>query len=119
MATILIVEDDPINRQLFAEILRRNGHQILEAADGAAAVDMACAQPLDLILMDVVMPVMRGDEATRAIRSRLGPAAPPIVALTAMEASIEESPTGAFDGCIPKPVQVGELLETVQRVLDR
>ena len=70
---LLVVDDVDMNRQMILRALRKDGHQMQEAADGQEAVAMALAQPFDVILMDVDMPVMSGLEAAQAIRKHAGP----------------------------------------------
>lgn len=81
---ILVAEDNEINRMLVRELIAKLGHQVNEAHDGHAAVQMALASLYDVILMDISMPVMDGISAAQAIRHSAGPnRATPIVALTA------------------------------------
>ena len=54
-ANILIVEDDPLNRYLICKVLRYEGYQIVEASDGAEALELLCAQRFDLVITDFVM----------------------------------------------------------------
>jgi PAS domain S-box-containing protein len=83
-SSILVVEDNPTNRFILREMLQRDGHEVVEATDGAQGVEMAAARAFDLILMDINMPVMNGLQATAAIRAGKGKsAAARIVALTA------------------------------------
>ncbi len=81
--SILVVEDNEVNRQLLAEVLRMGGHKIAEAANGAESVDQATATRFDAILMDVSMPVMDGLEATRRIRTSGESMTVPIIGVTA------------------------------------
>ena len=84
--TVLVVEDNDVNRMIASEMLNSMGLQVIEAGDGAAALDELDRQPIDLVLMDVQMPVMDGYTATQRIREReaqLGLTRTPIVALTA------------------------------------
>ncbi|MGP3697210.1 response regulator [Rhodobacter sp. NSM] len=81
--SILVAEDNAINRQLLAEILRMAGHEVTLAEDGAEAAEAATARRFDLILMDVSMPRVDGLEATRQIRQGGASADAPIVGATA------------------------------------
>jgi PAS domain S-box-containing protein len=81
---VLLVEDDATNRFILREMLLRDGHDVIEAADGRDGVARAAQTAFDLILMDVNMPVMDGLAAAEAIREGDGPSARArIVALTA------------------------------------
>ena len=68
MATILIVDDLSANRDLLVTILRHQGHRMVEAADGAAGLAVARAEHPDLVITDVLMPVMDGYELVRQLR---------------------------------------------------
>lgn len=82
--TILVVEDNPVNRLVVREMLESDGHTVVEAHDGDEGTRMAALRTWDVILMDVSMPGKDGVEATRDIRRSNGPSAnSPIVALTA------------------------------------
>ncbi|MEO7411511.1 MAG: PAS domain S-box protein [Sphingomicrobium sp.] len=81
---VLVAEDNPVNQLLITALLRRQGHRPVCVDDGLKAVDAACADHFDCILMDMQMPVMDGITATRTIRQSTGPCADvPIIALTA------------------------------------
>jgi len=71
LETILITDDDPDVRKIAAEILRAAGYSVVEAEDGSGAVQTFLAQPdaIDLLMLDVVMPGMRGGEAYEAMRA--------------------------------------------------
>jgi signal transduction histidine kinase len=80
---ILVVEDEPINREIACELLHDVCGNVDCAENGAEAVQMAASTPYDLILMDMQMPVMDGLEATAAIRNMRGYSETPVIAMTA------------------------------------
>lgn len=83
-ASVLLIEDNEINRFILREMLQRDGHKVAEAADGSQGVEMAAAEAYDLIFMDINMPRMNGVQAAKAIRAGKGKSAKArIVALTA------------------------------------
>ncbi len=118
---ILIVEDDPTNRVLAINILKRNGYAIAIAKDGVEAVEMCSFDSFDLILMDVQMPNMNGLEATAAIR-RLEEASgrhTPILALTAhaMDGDRERCIQAGMDDYMSKPIHARDLLFKIHSLI--
>ncbi|RSV31821.1 ATP-binding protein [Sphingomonas sp. ABOLH] len=113
--TVLVVEDNDINRYLLAEIVRRLGHHVVSVENGARAVEYVTApvgNPVDLVLMDVQMPVMDGLAATRAMRAWGGAGATvPIHAITA-DLSTErraDIAQAGMNGVLTKPVDMAQL----------
>jgi len=82
-ATILVVEDGQLNREMLSRRLARHGYQVITAHDGRQGVLKAQTSPPDLILMDMSMPVMDGWEATRLLKAAPTTHAIPVIALTA------------------------------------
>ena len=79
--TVLVVDDNDVNRIYMLHLLRKNGHTPLAAADGGQALALAASQAVDCILMDIQLPDMDGLTVTRAIRDgQCVPANPPGVA---------------------------------------
>ena len=114
--SILVVEDNQINRDVVRAMLTREGHQVEEAHDGQSGVELASQKEYDLILMDISMPVLDGREATRAIRSGKGASArSPIVALTAhvLPENVTEFLALGMQDVLPKPLMRPDL----QRIL--
>ncbi len=104
---LLLVEDEPINREVASCLLVDYGFTVDCAGDGEEAVRMAGSQSYDLILMDMQMPRLNGLDATRAIRRLPGQATTPIIALTA-NAFAEDRETCLAAGMndhVGKPVQ--------------
>jgi diguanylate cyclase (GGDEF)-like protein len=106
MTTLLVVDDDPLNRDVLQRRLARAGHHVLTADSGGAALDIARAQRVDLILLDVMMPGMDGIETLRRLRQSRSLAELPVVMVTANDSSedvVEALDAGAND-YITKPV---------------
>ena len=82
--TILIAEDSAADRMLLSSIVRRQGHEVLTAANGAEAVEAFRQQRPQLVLMDAMMPVMDGFEAARQIKELAGQTLVPIIFLTSL-----------------------------------
>jgi len=108
MSRILVVDDNELNLQLACDALELAGHETLNAANGSKAVEIAASQLPDLILMDLRMPVMNGEEAMRQIRADAQTRKIPVVALTAsaMRGEREQLLDRGFDGYICKPIDV-------------
>ncbi|MGE8144755.1 SpoIIE family protein phosphatase [Pseudomonas frederiksbergensis] len=85
--TILIAEDSAADRMLLSSIVRRQGHQVLTAANGAEAVEAFREQRPQLVLMDAMMPVMDGFEAAQQIKALAGVTLVPIIFLTSLTES--------------------------------
>ncbi|MHC8367989.1 ATP-binding SpoIIE family protein phosphatase [Pseudomonas sp. ZT5P21] len=85
--TILIAEDSAADRMLLSSIVRRQGHEVLTAGNGAEAVEAFCQQRPQLVLMDAMMPVMDGFEAARQIKALAGETLVPIIFLTSLTES--------------------------------
>jgi C4-dicarboxylate-specific signal transduction histidine kinase len=81
---ILVVDDEPINRQVLEEILRLSGHRVQVAADGAAALEMIHTRAkFDLILLDIMMPEISGYDVLRRLRQEYNEAELPVIVLSA------------------------------------
>ncbi len=110
--TVLLVEDNPVNQRVAQLFLERAGCDVVTASDGAEALARLAEGRVDLVLMDVQMPVMDGLAATRRIRA--GGKRLPVVGLTAnaMAPQVEECRSAGMDEVIAKPLQ-RERLEAV------
>jgi signal transduction histidine kinase/DNA-binding NarL/FixJ family response regulator len=109
---ILVAEDVEINRDLLRAMLGRDGHHVTMVENGQEAVAAVAAQPFDVVLMDMQMPMMDGIEATRRIRTLPTPTGQvPIVALTAnvMESEREHCLQAGMDRVLTKPIDWPEL----------
>jgi PAS domain S-box-containing protein len=115
---LLIAEDLEVNRNILQAALRKEGHQLVFAANGEEAIELARHGTFDLILMDVQMPIMDGVEATRCIRAMAGPASRlPIIGLTANVMARERDLYlhAGMDECLTKPIDWRELSSAISR----
>ena len=116
---LLLVEDNAINQKLAIALLERWGHRVTVAENGQVALDWVSKHTFDVILMDMMMPVMDGLEATRRIRAKeTAGSRIPIVAMTAnaMESDRERCLEAGMDDYISKPIKAQELLALLQNV---
>ncbi len=119
MPTILYAEDDRDCRELFAFVLRQHDYQVYEAINGAQAVQIVRDEPIDLVILDVRMPMMTGYDAARMI----GKEAPHVPIMFLSAKGLQREVQKAFD-CGPmvvdylvKPVTPDQLVQRVDEVL--
>ncbi|MDH7475745.1 MAG: response regulator, partial [Anaerolineae bacterium] len=115
---ILLAEDNVVNQKVALRILERLGYRADVAANGLEVLEALGRQHYDVVLMDVQMPEMDGVEATRRIRERWGEDGRPwVIAMTAhaLSGDRERYLDLGMDDYISKPVQVGELVQALQR----
>ena len=119
MFKVLVVEDDRDLRQLFARVLQRSGYETLEASDGQQALEVLEREYVDLIISDIMMPVMDGYQAARAIRGSGKKDAEmiPIIAITANAFAEDKRKTmeAGMDAHLSKPLNVQELMDTIRK----
>lgn len=116
---ILIVEDNPINRELLRDLLRARGYKVWEAATGPEALRLVKASPPDLVVMDLQLPGIDGLAVTRAIKAEATTRHVPVVALTAHARKSDEAK--AYEaGCsayIAKPMDTRAFVRLVATLL--
>jgi CheY-like chemotaxis protein len=119
MATVLIVEDNEMNRDMLSRRLERRGFTIHIAVDGAEGVAMATADIPDIVLMDMSLPIMDGWEATRTLKANPDTAGIPVIGLTAhaMAGDREKCLAAGCDDYDTKPIELPRLLEKMQSQL--
>jgi two-component system response regulator MprA len=116
---VLVVDDDPDVRDSLARALRLSGYAVTTAVHGADALDAVARSPVDLIVLDVQMPVVDGFDACRMLRARGD--ATPVLVLTA-RAAVDDRVTGlevGADDYLVKPFALRELLARVRALLRR
>jgi two-component system cell cycle response regulator len=121
MITVLVAEDNAVNRELIRELLELRGYTVLEACDGQEALGIIERAQPDLLLLDIGMPVLDGFAVVRRIRESPRIARLPIVAVTAyaMQGDRERILNSGFDGYLSKPIDPSSLTEELHRLLTK
>lgn len=122
--TILVADDDPVNRKLLSVLAERNGWQVWCAEDGEVALGMWQQGSFDLVLLDMEMPHVDGLEVARRIRAaeqRTGQGRVPLVAMTAhaRDDVLERCMQAGMDDCLSKPFHLKEFVEICRKAIDR
>jgi len=113
---ILVVEDEPLARNLFREVLSRDGYEVTEAADGDQALDLIRAQRFDLMISDLVMPKTDGLKLVQQVHSTY-PRMPILFVTGYLSAIPGQAILQDMAEVITKPVDLDEFRSTVQRLL--
>ena len=121
MIKILIVEDNPMNRDMLSRRLQKRGFEVILAEDGQQGVDLATGEKPQLILMDLSLPVLDGWEATRRIKANPVTAAIPVIALTAhaMDSDRQKALEAGCDDYDTKPVDIERLVGRINAQLSK
>jgi twitching motility two-component system response regulator PilH len=116
---VLVVDDSPTETRIFVNTLVKAGYRVETASDGEQGVESARRLRPDLILMDVIMPVMNGFQATRTLRRDASTANIPIIMVTTKDQQTDRT-WGLRQGAneyLVKPVDAAALLERIRAVL--
>ena len=121
MARLLIADDDRALVSLLEAALSPQGHEIVCAFNGDAAVALALDGKFDLILLDVMMPALDGYRASRKIHEALGENCPPILIMTARDVQLDGAARASAHAlaAIQKPFTVPEIREKIRAALER
>jgi CheY-like chemotaxis protein len=119
MARLLLVEDNEENRDMLSRRLRRKGFEVTIAVDGGEGLALSQAEPFDLILMDMSLPVMDGWEVTRRLKADPARCHVPVLGLSAhaMAGDREKAIAAGCDDYDTKPVDLNRLLAKVEALL--
>ena len=121
MADILIVEDNPVNQKLIAFLLARAGYSYEVAENGVDALQRIELNAFKLVLMDMMMPVMNGYDATKAIRANPKTKHLPVIALTAnaMKGEDEKCRAAGCSDYLAKPYSKDQILNAISMLLKK
>lgn len=119
MPKILLVEDNEMNRDMLSRRLKRRGYEIVIAVDGVEGVSLSSTENIDLILMDMSLPILDGWEATQKIKANPDTQAIPIIALTAhaMAGDRQKALSAGCDDYDTKPIELSRLLRKIEALL--
>ena len=116
-ANILVVEDDLLNRNLICKVLRKEGHQVVEACDGAIALEILQVLPFDLVITDFMMPKLNGIKFVEHLHS-LQPRMPIIFMTGFLSVISGNTILDDVAEVLAKPFELDVLRSTVHRLLD-
>jgi two-component system cell cycle response regulator DivK len=116
---VLVVEDNPVNLELVAALIEREGYVALLADTADLGLRLAATERPDLIVMDIQLPGMSGYDATRRLKADPATTRIPVMALTAhaMRGDEAQARAAGFDAFLSKPIDTRIFLETVRRFL--
>jgi len=114
---ILVVDDDPINRKLIVKILSKKGFDAVEAGNGVEAFSILEKESFDIVLLDIVMPVMDGIEFLKEIKLKPEYLNLPIIILTTDDTKKVEALNLGANDVIIKPISPVTLLETIEKYI--
>jgi CheY-like chemotaxis protein len=116
---VLVIEDNEQNLYLVKFILEKHGYEVCEARDGREGIEMAVTVKPDLILLDIQLPVMDGYAVAKILRTQLGLAQVPIIAVTsyAMAGDREKTMEAGCTGYIEKPINPDTFMGQVEQNL--
>ncbi len=119
MAKILLCDDELMNRKVASKILIKEGFEVVEAHNGQEAIEILQTTHIDLILMDLMMPVMDGYEATQVIKSDEKIAAIPLIIISAIsdQDAIKKGLNLGANDYITKPFDIAEFILQVRKKL--
>lgn len=117
---ILVVDDEPNIVQTLRDRLEMNEYKVITACNGKEGLETALQEKPDVILLDVIMPVMDGHEMLEALRRQPGGGEPSVIMLTARSQTQDISRANAcgIDDYIVKPFDLSELLEKIESVIE-
>jgi CheY-like chemotaxis protein len=121
MTTVLVAEDNIVNRELMRELLEVRGYHVTEACDGLEALEMLEQTRPDILLLDLGMPKLDGFGVVQKIRDNPRLVDLPVLAVTAyaMRGDREQVLNAGFDGYLSKPIDAAALATEIERLIDR
>lgn len=119
---ILIAEDRPDTRNMISFALKKEGYLVLEAEDGKQAVEMVDTKNIDMVLLDLMLPKLSGEEVLKHIRSKKENNKIKVLIITASKVSeteMESFKKKGADGVLLKPINIKDILNQIKKLLER
>lgn len=116
---VLIVDDEFGLAEMSADLLVEDGFEVAIAINGKLGLELMAKRPVDLVLTDLMMPIVDGPEMIRRMRADPRFAQIPVILMTALPEAIPEAGESPHDALLVKPFSIRELLETVRRLVRR
>ncbi len=118
MASVIIVDDSPVNRKLLRNLLEKEGYEVIgEAVNGKEGYDEFVKRSPDVVTLDVSMPEMNGIEALQHIKSHNPKAKVIILSAEGQQEMKEEAEKHGADGFVTKPYQKAQILDAIKQCL--
>jgi DNA-binding response OmpR family regulator len=119
-AKVLVIDDEPNIVQTLQDRLEMNDYQVITATDGKAGLEKATSEVPDIILLDVIMPIMDGLEMLERLRKNNATRKIPVIMLTARSQSqdITRANSYGIEDYVVKPFDLSELLEKIEAILE-
>jgi CheY-like chemotaxis protein len=115
--SVLIVDDEFGLADITADLLREIGYDVTLAINGQLGLDSLATRRVDIVLTDLMMPVMDGPEMVRRMRADPALAAIPVILMTALPEALPAQESVHYDAVLVKPFGVAEVVSTLQRLL--
>ncbi len=116
---VLVLEDDPGLQDLLVDVLSDEGYVVLQATNGMTGLSLAEQHTPDAILLNAGMPPTSGLDVLERLKRGAGTQRIPVVALTGDPLSLQGRDGARLDGCVQKPFDIADLLEQVERAVER
>ena len=120
-AKILVIDDEPNIVQTLQDRLEMNDYQVVTAANGQAGLEKATSEQPDIVLLDVIMPIMDGLEMLERLRKNEATSNIPVIMLTARSQNQDVARANGFgiEDYVVKPFDLSELLEKIEAILEK
>ena len=115
--TILVVDDEFYTAEILTFVLQTEGYRVLTAVNGRDGLDKLRLSPVDLVILDIMMPIMNGGEMARAMQADQVLANVPILITSALSEHVVQGMVDRYQGFLRKPFQIKSVLAQVRSIL--